>query len=231
MLRRRGDTARAPRARDRVRRLRRDGRPRPPLRARAALHAAVTVLSHSQPANDVGARPRRAGGDPAAGVVAGGADGRPREQRPTVRRGEGRRPPSVVGVDRRDHDLPLVRSSGTRRQGGGETARVARPALAELPHRRPRRLVPHAPPGTRWAPGVPEPNEGPRRPRLLPRLRRARRRGAVVRGSDPPLRQRALRRAAPNVRRASSHSPATPSWTKAMCGKRSQTRLSKGSAT
>ena len=34
-----------------------------------------------------------------------------------------------------------------------------------------------------------------------------------------------------NVRRASSPSPATPRWTKAMCGKRSRTRLSKGSAT
>ena len=50
------------------------------------------------------------------------------------------------------------------------------------------------PPGTRWAPGVPEPNERPRRPRLLPRLRRARRRGAVVRGRGATLRRRGLRR-------------------------------------
>ena len=65
--------------------------------------------------------------------------------------------------------------------------------------------------------------------RLLDRLGRPRCRRAAVRGADPALRRRPLRRA--GRRRGSSRWSATPSSTRATSGRRSPTRRRRGSAT
>ena len=83
---------------------------------------------------------------------------------------------------------------GRSRQGRGEAARLARVPRHQVPDRRARPLVPHPAARARRAAGVPEPDQGPRRVRLLDRVGRPRRRRPAVRRRRPPLPRRPLRR-------------------------------------
>ena len=82
---------------------------------------------------------------------------------------------------------------GGGRQGRRQAPRLARVPRHQVPHRRARPLVPHPAARARRAAGVPEPDQGSRRVRLLDRLGRARRRRPAVRRRRPPLRRRPLR--------------------------------------
>ena len=121
--------------------------------------------------------------------MVGRSHGGPRQPRSARRRRhQGGRAPGVKCIDGVDHDRAVVRAPHRRRQGGSETALLSRVPRDQVPHRRTGPLVSHAPARGRRAAGVPQPHKGPRRRRLLHRVRRPRRGGAVVRRRRATLR-------------------------------------------
>ena len=140
--------------------------------------------------------PRRAGRDPAPGAVAGHPDRR--RGQPGAghrRRGQGRRPPGVLGQPGHDHDRALVRPPGPGGPGRGQAARLAGLPRDPVPARPAGPQVPDHAPAARRPAVVPEPDQGPGPGRLLHRLGRAGRGRAAVRRRGPPVRRRALRAA------------------------------------
>ena len=142
--------------------------------------------------------------------------------RPNPSGHQGRRPPGLERVDGLAHDRAVVRAPRGARPRLGQAARLAGPARDQLPARPPGPGVPAAPARVRRPAVLPEPHEGPRPRRLLDRLRRDRRHRADLGRAGPPLRRRALRRA--RAAGARSRCSATPSSTRARCGRRSSTR-------
>ena len=141
-------------------------------------------------------------------------------------RDQGRRPPGLERVDGLAHDRAVVRAPRGARPRVGQAARLAGPARDQLPARAPGPGVPAAPARVRGPSVLSEPHEGPRPRRLLDRQRRDRGHRDDLGRAGPSLRRRALRRA--RAAGARSRCWATPSSTRAPCGRRSSTRWWRG---